>query len=460
MKKQIAAVLGATASGKSALALALAKICGGEIVSCDSMQIYRGMDIGTAKPTPEELRTVPHHLIDVADVRDDFSAGDFAALAAAAVDGIISRGALPIFCGGTFLYLDALTEVSSLSDSSKDEALRTELSGYAAEHGAAALHEMLREIDPGSAEAIHENNVKRVIRAIEIFRTTGIRKSEWDERSKVVEAPYEVHRLIISYHSRELLYRRIDRRVDIMMDEGLEAEARRLFDDGALEGDLISSQAIGYKEFVPYFKGESTLDDAVEKIKQSSRNYAKRQLTWLKRYRDAAVIWGDDPAGVERTKDEITEDALAELIRRGTIKKENGGSGWNGNGQGGRIGKMLAERVSEIGGVQITVVGTNSMATSAMMKSGILRGATGENPVVVLSAEADVIAGPVGIIMANSMLGEITEKMAAAVASSRAEKVLIPISKCSVAVAGVKEMSLAALIDDAAEKISNIVKEA
>ena len=130
------------------------------------------------------------------------------------------------------------------------------------------------------------------------------------------------------------------------------------------------------------------------------------------------------------------------------------------DGQGGRIGKMLAERVSEIGGVQITVVGTNSMATSAMMKSGVLRGATGENPVVVLSAEADVIAGPVGIIMANSMLGEITEKMAAAVASSRAEKVLIPISKCSVAVAGVKEMSLAALIDDAAEKISNIVKEA
>ena len=211
--KKILAVVGATASGKSSLALSLAERHGGEIVSCDSMQIYRGMDIGTAKPTAEEMSRVPHHLIDVADPGEDFSAGDYSELAASAVDEIAARGNLPIFCGGTFLYLDALTEISSLSDSSKDEDLRRSLAEYADENGAHALHEMLREVDPEAADSIHENNVKRVIRAIEIYKTTGKTKTAWDAESKKYASPYDVTRLLIDYRDRSVLYDRIDRRV-------------------------------------------------------------------------------------------------------------------------------------------------------------------------------------------------------------------------------------------------------
>ena len=291
--KKILAVVGATASGKSSLALSLAARHGGEIVSCDSMQIYRGMDIGTAKPTKEEMATVPHHLIDVADPGEDFSAGDYAELAARAVDGIISHGALPVFCGGTFMYLDALTEISSLSDSSKDEELRRALASYAEENGAHSLHEMLREIDPEAADAIHENNVKRVIRAIEIYKTTGKTKTEWDEESKKNSSPYDVTRLFIDYRDRSVLYGRIDKRVDEMIERGLEEEARRLYDGGYLAPDRTASGAIGYKEFIPYFRGEATLSDTVEEIKRSTRNYAKRQMTWLRRYRDALTVIAD-----------------------------------------------------------------------------------------------------------------------------------------------------------------------
>ncbi len=320
MKKEFVAVLGATASGKSALALYLAQRHGGEIVSCDSMQIYRGMDIGTAKPTAEEMREVPHHMIDILDPDEDFSAGDFADTAGKAIDGIVSRGRLPIVCGGTFLYLDSLTEVSSLSEASKDEALRAELERYAAENGAAALHGKLAQIDPESAAAIHENNVKRVVRAIEIYETTGRPKSEWDRLSKESEPPYKAHRIAITYHDRELLYRRIDRRVDIMMEQGLLREAETLYAKGNLEPKMIASQAIGYKEFKDYFEGRGTLAEAVEKIKQSSRNYAKRQLTWLRRYDDIMTVWGDTENGEERGLDGIGQDAEAALAGRGVLK--------------------------------------------------------------------------------------------------------------------------------------------
>ncbi len=319
MQKEFIALLGATASGKSALALHLATRHGGEIVSCDSMQIYRGMDIGTAKPSAEEMRAVPHHLIDIVGPDEPFSAGDFTSRAAAAIDDIILRGRLPIVCGGTFLYLDSLTEISALSDSSKDEELRRSLERFAVEHGNAALHEKLRELDPVSADAIHENNVKRVVRAIEIYETTGRPKSEWDRASKESDPPYKAHRLCISYHDRELLYKRIDRRVDKMTESGLVEEARRLYDEGYLAPDKIASQAIGYKEFIDFFEGRGTVADAVEKIKQSSRNYAKRQLTWLRRYRDIMTVWGDTENGEARTLEDIGADAEKILSEKGII---------------------------------------------------------------------------------------------------------------------------------------------
>ena len=314
--KRILAIVGATASGKSSLALSLAERHCGEIVSCDSMQIYRGMDIGTAKPTAEVMSRVPHHLIDVADPGEDFSAGDFASLAASAVDEIAARGNLPVFCGGTFLYLDALTEISSLSDSSKDGELRRTLSEYAENNGAHALHEMLRGIDPEAADSIHENNVKRVIRAIEIYKTTGKTKTAWDAESKRNASPYDVTRLLIDYRDRSVLYGRIDERVDKMIGDGLEDEAKRLFDAGYLSPDRTASGAIGYKEFIPYFKGEATLGEVIEEIKRSTRNYAKRQMTWLRRYKDALTVYGDG-----RSAKEIYDDAESLLFSAGFFER-------------------------------------------------------------------------------------------------------------------------------------------
>ena len=312
MQTEFIAVVGATASGKSALAIELAKRLDGEIISCDSMQIYRGMDIGTAKPTKEETEGIPHYMIDIVDPETDFSAGDYSAMAGKTIEDIISRGKTPIMCGGTFLYLDALTEVSSLSDSTKNEALREELGRYAETNGVSALHRMLEEIDPDSAAAIHENNVKRVIRAIEIYKTSGKTKTEWDAESKQTLSPFRAKKLVIDYLDRELLYDRINRRVDIMIEQGLENEVRGLFERGLLSEKYCASQAIGYKEFIPYFKGETTLEAVICEIKQSSRNYAKRQLTWLRRYKDAAVLRADC-GGKVRSASSLADEAIEKL---------------------------------------------------------------------------------------------------------------------------------------------------
>ena len=305
-------ISGPTATGKSALGVRLAKEIGGEIISADSMQVYRHMDIGTAKISVEEMDGVPHHMIDIADPTDDFSAGDYAEAAGKIINDIVFRGKHPIMCGGTFMYLDTLTAVSSLSEATKDEALRRELGEYAEKNGAASLHKMLEEIDPEAAEAIHENNIKRVIRAIEIYRTTGKTKSEWDALSKEKEAPFRADRIIIDYNDREILYDRINRRVDIMMEQGLEKEARTLFDKGLLSDRYCASQAIGYKEFIPYFNGETTLESVIDEIKQSSRNYAKRQLTWLRRYKDAIVLTADE-GGKVRSVSSLADEALEKL---------------------------------------------------------------------------------------------------------------------------------------------------
>lgn len=316
MTKEFIAVVGATASGKSSLAIELAKRLDGEIVSCDSMQIYKTMDIGTAKATKAEQAEAVHHMIDIIEPGEEFSAGDFCILAEKAIEDILSRGKVPIVCGGTFLYLDSLTSSYTRSETSKDEALRAELEEYAKKEGNHALHEMLRQIDPESADAIHENNVKRVIRAIEIFKTSGKTKTEWDILSKEAEAPYKAHTVVIDYNNREILYDRINRRVDIMFEEGLETEAKMLYDRGILTPDTTAGQAIGYKEFIEYFEGLISIQEVSEKIKQFSRNYAKRQMTWLKRYKNAIRVTPDEGEKLLTTAD-LAEKAIEALKAQG-----------------------------------------------------------------------------------------------------------------------------------------------
>lgn len=282
-KPRVLAIVGPTAVGKTALAIELAKRLNGEIISCDSMQIYRGMDIGTAKATIEERAQIKHHLIDILDPHSSFSCADYQVLAREAINDILSRKKTPIFCGGTGLYLDSVLEIPSFTDTVRDDALRAELEAFAKENGAHALHNMLRELDPESAEQIHENNIKRVIRAIEIFKTTGKRKSELDALSREQASAYNSTVFFLSARNKELLYSRIEARVDLMLSLGLLDECRALYNAGVLDGKTTASGAIGYKELIPYLKGEASLEDCVTQLKLSTRHYAKRQLTWFKK---------------------------------------------------------------------------------------------------------------------------------------------------------------------------------
>ncbi len=287
-KPRVIAVVGPTASGKTDLALELARICDGEIVSCDSMQIYRGMNIGTAKPTEAEMRRIRHHMIDIAEPSESFSAADYSSLAKDAVLDIISRNKLPIFCGGTGLYLDSVLYANEYADTETDTNVRASLLREADELGAEALWQRLSEIDPESAEAIHPNNVKRVVRALEIYITSGITKTEWDKRSRLSPPPFDAT-IIALDRPREALYERIARRVDLMIEAGLENEVRTLVDSGRLPLNSTAAQAIGYKEFIDYFNGKATIDEVSALIKQASRRYAKRQITWFKR--NKSINW-------------------------------------------------------------------------------------------------------------------------------------------------------------------------
>ncbi len=280
-KPKIIAVVGPTAGGKSALALTLAERLDGEIVSCDSMQIYRGMDIGTAKPTPAERAAIPHHLIDIAEPEEPFSAVDYVAAAGEAVTDILSRGKLPILCGGTGLYLDAFLRGESVETPGADPALREELLALATERGAEFLHAQLREVDPESADAIHPNNLRRVIRALELYRTTGVTKTEWDRRSREAPSRFRATVLGLSYTNRNILYDRIERRVDQMLTDGLLEETRALAARGVFHHSPTAAAAIGYKELLPYLAGECTLEDAIAELKTATRRYAKRQMTWF-----------------------------------------------------------------------------------------------------------------------------------------------------------------------------------
>ena len=293
-KIKIAAVTGPTASGKTALAIELAKRLDGEIISCDSMQIYRGMDIGTAKPTREELAQVPHHLIDILPADAPYSCSDYVKDAERAVEDIVSRGKLPIFCGGTGLYLDRFLKGGNDDSAACDENLREELKRFADEKGIDALYEKLVELDPAAAETIHKNNVKRVMRAIEICLVTGEKKSDIDKKNAEIVDKYDHRVITLAFANRELLYKRIETRVDQMVSEGLVEETRRLMNEGVFERSVTAAQAIGYKEIFPYLRGEATLEGCIDDLKTATRRYAKRQLTWFSGKDYAKKVFVDD----------------------------------------------------------------------------------------------------------------------------------------------------------------------
>lgn len=277
----IIAITGPTASGKSSIALELAEMLGGEIISGDSMQIYMGMDIGTAKPTALEMKNIKHHLFDMLDIFQTFSVSEYCSLAFDAVSDVLSRNKLPIICGGTGQYIQWFLQGIKLTDVPCDYTLRKKLEDEYETFGALALHNKLNEIDPVSASMIHPNNKKRVVRAMEIFLLTGKNKTYWDEESQKTSPPfpYEIYNLV---HDRQVLYDRINKRVDVMRSLGLTNEVSSLWEKG-LENTPTASQAIGYKEFFPFFKGEITENQVYENIAQGTRNYAKRQITFFKR---------------------------------------------------------------------------------------------------------------------------------------------------------------------------------
>ena len=308
-KPKIIAVVGPTASGKTALSVALAKALGGEVLSCDSMQIYRDMDIGTAKPTAEEQEGVPHHLIDIAAADEPFSCAEYAALAKEKVAEVLSRGKLPIFCGGTGLYLDGvLRGGSSYEKTETDPTYRAELERMATEQGAHAVHAMLAAIDPEAAQATHPNNVKRVIRALEIYHTTGVTKTELDRRSTETESDYDAMVLGIRFSDTEALYHRINLRVNMMIEQGLVEECRRLMAAGVFERSATAAQAIGYKELFPYLRGELPLETCVETLKMATRRYAKRQMTWFRMHGN--VQW------IDRDGNTTAEKMLQESLQK------------------------------------------------------------------------------------------------------------------------------------------------
>ncbi len=306
-KIPVIAVQGPTASGKSATALAICEQFDGEVISCDSMQIYRRMDIGTAKPTKEEMARIPHHLIDICEPDEDFSAAAFAAFAQNAISDVHERGKTPVLCGGTGLYLDSVLRGVAFGELETDPAYRAELASFAAEYGNEALHARLLAIDPEAAAAIHPNNVKRVIRALEICKTSGMTKTEWDKKAVSAASPYDAVCIALDYRDREILYRRIDRRVDEMMEGGLLEEVRGLLADGFLTPNSTAGGAIGYKELIACIHGAISPKEAADAVKIATRHYAKRQLTWLRRNEAVHWLYPDD----YQTKTDLLEAAFA-----------------------------------------------------------------------------------------------------------------------------------------------------
>ena len=288
MPPKIAVITGPTASGKTALGVALAEALRGEVVSADSMQLYRRMDIGTAKPTPEEMRGVPHHMIDVAEPGENYSVAHYVEEASACVDDILARKKLPIVVGGTGLYIDSLLSGRTFADGTSDSALRQELNERYDEIGGEGLLGELRKIDPERAQKLHAADKKRIVRAMEVYILTGKTITQHDAETRLLPPRYDAARIALDFENRADLYARIDRRVDAMVEAGLFDEVRALLAEG-IPADCTAMQAIGYKEAVDAVRGQTSEADAADRIRQESRRYAKRQLTWLRR--DPSLFW-------------------------------------------------------------------------------------------------------------------------------------------------------------------------
>ena len=286
-QRPLVILTGPTAVGKSALSIALAKAVGGEIISADSMQVYRHMDIGSAKIRPDEMEGVPHHLIDVLEPTEAFNVVVFQELAKQALAEIYGRGHIPILVGGTGFYIQALLYDIDFTENDEDTALRHSLEELAQREGAEALYEKLRAVDPASCESIHAHNVKRVIRAIEFYEKTGKRISDHNKEQRENVSPYRFAYFVLN-DEREKIYQNIDRRVDQMLAQGLVEEVQSLREMGCHKG-MVSMQGLGYKEILSYLEGEITLEEAVYLIKRDTRHFAKRQLTWFRREKE--VIW-------------------------------------------------------------------------------------------------------------------------------------------------------------------------
>lgn len=312
MKRPLIILAGPTAVGKTALSVRLAKQINASVISADSMQVYRHMDIGSAKITPEEMDGVPHYLVDVLDPEEEFSVVCFQQMAKEAAEEIYARGQIPLVVGGTGFYIQALLYDIDFTENDGDDSFRRELEQTAKEKGSEYLHDLLKERDPKAAEQIHPNNVKRVIRALEFYQQTGKRISEHNEEERGKESPYEFAYFVLT-DERSRLYERIDRRVDLMMEQGLVEEVRELKERG-VRRDSTAMQGLGYKELYAYLDGAYDLEEAVRVIKRDTRHFAKRQLTWFKRERN--VIWADRSV-IGQDEDRLLEFMIENLKARG-----------------------------------------------------------------------------------------------------------------------------------------------
>ena len=311
-KKPLIVLTGPTAAGKTGLSIELAKRINGAIISADSMQVYRHMDIGSAKITREEMAGIPHYLIDVLEPYEEFSVHLFKQMAEKALEEIYANGMIPIIVGGTGFYIQALLYDIQFTDTDIDTGYRKMMEKSANDHGPEWLHDRLKEVDPEAAEQIHANNVKRVIRALEYFHQTGQKISEHNTEERQRTSPY-LHLYFVLNRNRAELYRRIDLRVDMMLENGLLDEVKRLKEMGYTR-DMVAMKGLGYKEILDYLGGEITLDEAVYRIKRDTRHFAKRQLTWFRRERDVTWVELDG-----RSFDEVLDKMLFLLRNQGII---------------------------------------------------------------------------------------------------------------------------------------------
>ena len=309
-KKPLIILTGPTAVGKTELSVKLAKAVNGEIISADSMQVYKHMDIGTAKIKKEEKGGIPHHLIDILEPKEEFNVVKFKEYTLQAMEEIYNKGKIPIIVGGTGFYIQAVLYGINFEENGEDTAYRGKLEEAAKEKGGAFLHEKLKEVDPSAAETIHPNNIKRVIRALEYFEQTGNRISEHNEEQRSKESPYRFCYFVLN-NDRDILYERINKRIDIMLEQGLVEEVRGLLKNGCTK-EMVSMQGLGYKEIIEYLQGNCTLEEAVYLLKRDTRHFAKRQLTWFRREKEVSWIQKNEYGD----KEDLVLEALLEELKK------------------------------------------------------------------------------------------------------------------------------------------------